>query len=448
MPSITTFTEYQQQYRPLDAQRYAELVAHQAECDQCERAADDERSAGSISDAEHGQRVDSCRSARDAKDKATGAHFDPLLADVEARAREGLGKLPRLIISWDDLSDRAVALTDVFWHKLLTGGQPYKAPILSVKSFAELRQVLAHDRWMNELLLMVRARDRTLVLAGEQETFTKLVDELGGAVKTHVDDRVYVHGPLSGNAPDDLEPFRAMLGAGVISTAWDGLDEVVSDKLCFPPSAVLPFQPASGFGSLAERYIALDYCRKFGCSQAPFGPNAVHPIGPAWTDYFDRNNPTEWKDFLVTHDPSLSDPDDSLLIEALAVVGVRPDMATNKGVRREYYEVKPYSPSGAYDGMVKVLALTGLMAELKQPYIPGVSYSGGRIPMGTFLVEGYPVSASLRVHRPHPGVLLYLLCLEGELVKLLKIMTLAALVLLIIAMILGSLAPIPIPAPI
>jgi hypothetical protein len=127
-------------------------------------------------------------------------------------------------------------------------------------------------------------------------------------------------------------------------------------------------------------------------------------------------------------------------LAAVSDIGFRPDICTFTPSRREYYEIKPLSPSGVTEGIIKLAGLVTLMRNLSQPYIPGRTYLGNpSIPMMKGFIGPYPLAVSLKVELKAPGLLLYQLCLEGALREILEFMAMAALLAYIPAKLLTAL---------
>jgi hypothetical protein len=145
--------------------------------------------------------------------------------------------------------------------------------------------------------------------------------------------------------------------------------------------------------------------------------------------YTDNNNPTEYKDFLETHNPSLLTLSLAAQLAAAAAEGIqRPDILADDGAHKEYYEIKPLSPPGAVAGVEKLVFIAGFMAALSLPYVAGTTYSPSKdIPIMSGFVLGEPLAVSLNVQRWVPGIVTYGLCLQGNLAEILAKITLAAL---------------------
>jgi len=195
-------------------------------------------------------------------------------------------------------------------------------------------------------------------------------------------------------------------------------------RLCFPPSAFADPQFASGFGTIAERFIENDYCDTLGCSAA--------------TVFIDNNNPTAYKAFLTAHNPSLRSGAKAVALTAASITGIaRPDILNDDGVRRDFYEIKPLSPSGAAAGVEKLVEIAAFMALLGLPYVSGVTYSPSKdIPIMSGTILGEPIGVALNVQRFVPGIVTYSLCLRGNLAELLTKVALATLLAWIAAQLL------------
>lgn len=196
-----------------------------------------------------------------------------------------------------------------------------------------------------------------------------------------------------------------------------------TQKICFPPSAVMTPLRAAGFGLIAERLIHDDYCNQFGCDPAH--------------DYFDRTgSPHDYLVFLQSHNPGLGIPHYRQVRR-----WNRPDILTDNPPRREWYEIKPFSIHGVIAFGLKYDNITGYMAKFGLPYVPGTTYTPTSfIPLGTFPVLGVPITAQLGVSRRIPGLVDYVLCLDGNLAQVLANIALAALVAAIIVQILSKFA--------
>jgi hypothetical protein len=196
---------------------------------------------------------------------------------------------------------------------------------------------------------------------------------------------------------------------------------VGGQRLCFPPSAFSPTdQWASGFGTIAERFIQQDYCTTPGISCIR---------GPMGTVYIDNYNPKEYIDFLKAHNPSLNALPYAAKLAAYVAAGFkRPDILSDYSTSKEYYEIKPLSPSGVTAGAGKLAFIVGFMASLGLPYRAGTTYSPSKdIPIMSGIFLGEPLAVFLRVQRFVPGIITYSLCLSGNLTGILAKVALVAL---------------------
>ncbi|RAJ80083.1 hypothetical protein CLV59_105190 [Chitinophaga dinghuensis] len=184
--------------------------------------------------------------------------------------------------------------------------------------------------------------------------------------------------------------------------------------LCFPVSMFQDVQFASGFGTIAERMIEADYCETMSCSAA--------------STYIDKNNPTEYIDFLKSHNPTLgTNPDAPSLPKAVADGIKRPDILCDDGTRKDFYEIKPMSVAGAAAGVAKLAFIKKFMSQFSLPYVAGEAYTPSKeIPILAGNLLGEPISVTLNVQRYVPGIITYTICLQGNLAILLGKISLAA----------------------
>lgn len=435
--AITTYSEYEAAYTAVTTARSAAQEASNRQHETCVLAAEQRRD-DAISNAANSNEIaavfsqfqidkEHCDNANEESQRIIVETFAAQLADIEQQARDGLAKLGRLIVTWKDLEHIAEVYHNSQWFQNGTGTAAEPAPILAVRGFDELRATLDHDRRINELLLVTKADNEALVLRGERKTLSAIATEWE-PVQTRVSDAVYLQLELTGAAPDDADAFRDLMGAGTVELAVLGIQAVTTNKLCFPISMFATNAAASEFGKLAHRLINHQYCGGMGCT----------PVN----DYFDDNNPAAWRDFLVSHDPFLATPAGSHLL--LGISGVRPDICTNNGARKEYYEIKPASPSGVSDGIGKLFTIWGYMNRLRQPYRAGRMYSPTEIPIAHAVYAGITIEISLNVFRPlnTPGLIVYQLCVEAPFAELLVLVTMAALVAALLAEIIAAAAAI------
>ena len=216
---------------------------------------------------------------------------------------------------------------------------------------------------------------------------------------------------------------------GSLTLVSPGAPAPTGERLCFPPGPIMGPQWGSGFGTIAERFIEADYCATLGCTAA--------------TEYIDNFNPTAYLTFMRAHNPSLTSGAPAVALAAASITGIaRPDLMTDNAVRKEYYEIKPFSPDGVTAGMEKLVEIMAFMALLSLPYVPGIVYSPSKdIPMLSGMVLGEPLTVSLNVQRHLPGLVTYSLCLQGNLSAILAKVALTVLLAWIIAQLLMMAAP-------
>jgi hypothetical protein len=204
------------------------------------------------------------------------------------------------------------------------------------------------------------------------------------------------------------------------------------DHECFPVSMFQTPNFASGVGTIAERMIENDYCDTFPCS-------------PAIT-YKDNNNPKEYREFLVAHNPSLVTGPLAAKLASWFIAGVsRPDIMCDDGVRKDWYEIKPLSPSGAIAGVGKAAIIVAFISDLKLPYVAGTTYSPSKdIPIMSGTMMGFKLGVSLNVQRHVPGIVTYTICLTGQVHELVlkagMVAVLAYIAAVLLPMVIGEFA--------
>lgn len=220
----------------------------------------------------------------------------------------------------------------------------------------------------------------------------------------------------------ELEDFTALANQlGNVETEQE-------EKKCFPPSDHESTNWSVGFGLLAERYIEHDYCDTFnGC--------------PRDDTYFDSPKWKKYRKFLVTHNPQQKES-----IEAEFPNVKRPDMMSHWTDLKEYYEIKPRSKDGISAGRKKIIWIGDFVKRNKLPYISGVKYKPFKeIPVGTFLIWAHPVKVSLDVQQLEEALVSYEVCLKANFKSLLRLATLAVILVMIVAIIFSK-PRIPVPA--
>ena len=195
------------------------------------------------------------------------------------------------------------------------------------------------------------------------------------------------------------------------------------------------------FAALAEGLIEADYLAK-------------RP-GKIFVDhYFDNPITASYIAFLASHNPHLRTRRNLAALAILANMpggGIsRPDILTDSGGLKEYYEIKPDSAAGSAAGAAKLIAIIGFMGIFTLPYAPGITFTPTpSIPLGsgTIPTVGGPVpfSATLGVARTKAGLIQYKGCVETDFVKV--GVTVLVIIAIVIIIILTKRVPIPIPVP-
>jgi hypothetical protein len=197
---------------------------------------------------------------------------------------------------------------------------------------------------------------------------------------------------------------------------------------------------ASAFGLIAETFISAKYLTHRGKS-------AWFPV--SGTDFLDISvgfgNSALYIAFLKANNSHVS-ISHLLALSAAGLLKI-PDMCTHDSAVEEFYEIKPNSYSGRFAGRVKVAAIQALNSRLSLPYTQGVRWG----PDDHFVIfdgmfMGAKVKVTFHFFKIHAGLIVYELCIEGELAKL-ALHLLVALLIAIILILLGRGGIVPIPAP-
>lgn len=207
------------------------------------------------------------------------------------------------------------------------------------------------------------------------------------------EDRVLAHDPYAAALVDLRLPDR-----GIPDKILRFFE--LSDEFCFPLSLFGP-QISSMLGRLVEPKIAQDYC-------------TLQPTCSG-DDFFDlkANAQIDYTNFLRGHNPLVPET-------TIAEVGssVRPDILRHRSDAQEWYEVKPLSPSGVAEWLLKAKRLRSNYA-ITFPYQPGRRYRPTReISLGRFSTpEGEHLELFIETTRPALGMLLYRICARGDYVE-------------------------------
>lgn len=209
---------------------------------------------------------------------------------------------------------------------------------------------------------------------------------------------------------------------------------------CFAPSEIVQTPVASAFGAIAESVIAGDYLLDVGRrSFFPISDKDFQDIGIGF------GNTILYIAFLVAHHPGLS-PSQLAALSAAGLVSIPDLMTSDAPTRTEFYEIKPNSITGRTAGAVKIAAIGALMTSQALPYAPGTQYTPNK---RIRIFAGSPLGARIEVffhfQRISPALIVYDICVEGELEKLGFTVLVAILAAIILRIILGGRLPIPQP---
>lgn len=222
-----------------------------------------------------------------------------------------------------------------------------------------------------------------------------------------------------------------LLGASISEIVVDELN-LHPDHICLPVSAELDAIVAGQFGMLAESVIVADYI-------AQMSGGVLNPA----VDFFDLKGwAVNYYQFLTAHHPGLP------VTRKLVATFKRPDILTDAPGRQEWYEIKPRTPSGIADGLVKLFEIPVFMDICGLPYRPGRAYTPtAEIHLADFDIHGVRVEAYLCVERARPGLITYRLGLRGNLIEALQRIRFAVMVMIIVAGLLAGLRGIKIEMP-
>ena len=210
---------------------------------------------------------------------------------------------------------------------------------------------------------------------------------------------------------------------------------------CFAPSELPGLLPgtASAFGLVAETFISSRYL-------VHRGKSAWYPVSR--TDFLDISigfgNSILYIAFLVDHNPSVSK---SMLL-GLSAAGLLkiPDIATDDGFIEEFYEIKPNSISGRAAGRLKVMFIEAANKNIGLPYTLGRRWRpNDHFTVFDGLFAGAKVKVTFHYFLILDGLVVYEMCIDGELEKLAKHLLIALLIAIIIILITKGIVPIPAP---
>lgn len=199
---------------------------------------------------------------------------------------------------------------------------------------------------------------------------------------------------------------------------------------CVAPSEFVTPQTASSFGSIAETFIGKKYLGFVGRSSFfPSSKEDFQDISPGF------GNVRLYMAFIKMHNPKLT-------ISQLAAVAAEgllkvPDLMRHDAAAREFYEIKPFSIDGVGAGFTKVVALESFYGTFGLPYVAGTGWAPNeRVRIFSGALFGRSVEADFHFFRLRPGLIVYEICVEGQLLDDLAVI--AALVAAIILIILSK----------
>jgi hypothetical protein len=192
-------------------------------------------------------------------------------------------------------------------------------------------------------------------------------------------------------------------------------------------SGILPSEAASIVGKKVEPFIFSDYCQV----NPPCGIDDFFDLSPSFEPY---------ENFLKAHNPGKSVP--------AIIVGEsrRPDILSHRVTSpAEFYEIKPFTPTGVRDGLAKLTLLSFGYPAFGYPYKAGKQYN----PTPAILLHRFTTDAEveedldlfLDVHRPIPGLILYRFCIKGDYIRYFNRVRVIAGVLAILVVLAPELLP-------
>ncbi|WP_207480961.1 hypothetical protein [Arenibaculum pallidiluteum] len=210
---------------------------------------------------------------------------------------------------------------------------------------------------------------------------------------------------------------------------------------CVAPSEIVLPQVASTFGLIAENFIGKQYLRFV--KRASFFPASIEDFQDISLGF---GNVRLYMAFIKLHNPKLTFAQ-LVAIQADALLKI-PDLMRHDAVATEFYEIKPFSISGVGAGFTKIVALEAFYGIFGLPYDLGTTWNPNeRFRIFSGSVFGRKVEAYFHFFRLRPGLIVYEICLEGELLDDLAVI--AAIIAAIILIIIGrGRIPLPGPAPV
>jgi len=178
---------------------------------------------------------------------------------------------------------------------------------------------------------------------------------------------------------------------------------------CIAPSEFLTPALTVQIGLAAETIIELDYLKDV--KRASFFPVSKKDFADFSHGF---GNSQLYIAFLWANHPSLKIED--LIVLSLGGDLKIPDIMTNDpGRRTEFYEIKPNSIDGRAAGRVKVANIAAAVAFTGLPYVPGIQYTPNKkLKFFSGLVFGRRLEVFFHFQHISPGLIVYELCVEGD----------------------------------
>jgi len=435
---IATCTEYERLERAIAEHREVLTDAADAEYEACMVPVrlwyEEEKSKANtiaklqLVEKEYKKRSAPCADPHTAATSAAFAEQNAAIAALRREARPTLAWLEEAIITTPSLEQEAQQIKLFF--------PTDDPPILVVRSFDDLRQLLEQDRCWMLLHLLLEAEGGFIRFGTEGHTLTELAALWKPTVKMRVPETLFFEGRSVGTPPADSLAFKELLGSAGVEDKWT-LGPPAEDHLttlCVPPGVLGGPIGYLLWSAVSEHYIQKDFVMK----QNPQPQDVYYDDG--WAGPIDLR----YVQFLSDKNPGLS----AVLQGFLLTTSVRrPDIILDDGVRKELEEIKPDSLPGRADGRLKLRQIDFYMWVLGLPYVRGHTYiPTTTIPLISKKYLGIPVDLSLTVRRLIPGLIVYRICIRTDWAK---VVLGAALIAWIIAVIRELLKErgIPVPQP-
>ncbi len=219
---------------------------------------------------------------------------------------------------------------------------------------------------------------------------------------------------------------------------------------CIPVSLILPPPLDSTFGVLAESIIGGRFLDHVGRRA-----NGFFPASRTQEDFQDISigigNSKLYILYLKVHN-ALSTKQ-LLVLSTLGLMSI-PDLVTHSPprsripTRAEFYEIKPKSVAGLAAGAEKITSIALLNSVLPLPYKRGTVWTPDE---KILLSSGSPLGVHIEVFfhfkRISPALVVYEICVEGELEKIALAVLIAILAIILALLLKGTRLPTPMPAP-